>query len=55
MAVYRVLSGTWYEIEAPNMEMAEKAYDAYWDSEEKMPFGCEVFEGSVDSHWEDPE
>jgi hypothetical protein len=55
MPGYRVISGTWYTIEAPNMDMAEKAWDAFWDSDEKMPFGCEVFCEEVGSHWEEEE
>jgi hypothetical protein len=55
MPEYKVLSGTWYTIEAPNKDMAEKAWDAFWDSDEKVPFGCEVFCEEVGSHWEEEE
>ena len=52
MPTFDVLSGTWYHIQAPDLETAEKAYDAYWSSgEEPMPEGCKVIEGEVDSHW----
>jgi len=51
MPVFDVLSGTWYHIQAPDLETAEKAYDAYWDVDEPMPEGCKVIEGEVDSHW----
>jgi beta-galactosidase/beta-glucuronidase len=52
MPKFNVLSGTWYHIEAPDEETAEKAYDAYW-GEEDMPEGCKVVEGEVDSQWEE--
>ena len=52
MPTFDVLSGTWYHIQAPDLETAEKAYDAYWSSgEEPMPEGCKVVEGEVDSIW----
>jgi hypothetical protein len=51
MPTFDVLSGTWYHITAPDLETAEKAYDAYWDVDEPMPEGCKVVEGEVDSHW----
>ena len=52
MPTFDVLSGTWYHIQAPDLETAEKAYDAYWSSgEEPMPEGCKIVEGEVDSHW----
>lgn len=52
MANFRILSGTWYDIEAPNKEIAQEAYDAYWGSDD-MPDQCKVIEGEVDSIWED--
>lgn len=51
MPTFDVLSGTWYHITAPDLETAEKAYDAYWDVNEQLPEGCKVEEGEVDSHW----
>jgi hypothetical protein len=54
MPEYRVLSGTWYTIEAPNMEIAQEAYDAFWE-EKELPVRCEVFQEEVGSHWEDTE
>ena len=51
MPTFDVLSGTWYHITAPDLETAEKAYDAYWDVDEQLPEGCKVVEGEVDSHW----
>lgn len=52
MPSFDVLSGTWYRITAPNLETAQKAYDAYWDcGDEIMPEGCTVEKGEVDSHW----
>jgi hypothetical protein len=51
MPTFDVLSGTWYHITAPDLETAEKAYDAYWDVDEQLPEGCKVEEGEVDSHW----
>jgi len=52
MPTFDVLSGTWYHISAPDLETAEKAYDAYWSSGlEPMPEGCKVIEGEVDSIW----
>jgi hypothetical protein len=51
MPSFRVLSGTWYEIEAPSQEVAELAYDAYWDVNAQLPEGCVVVEDEVDSVW----
>ena len=51
MPKFNVLSGTWYHIEAPDLETAEEAYDAYFGTE-PMPEGCIVREGEVDSHWD---
>jgi hypothetical protein len=51
MPIFNVLSGTWYHIEAPNLETAEEAYDAYF-SDEDMPKDSKVVEGEVDSHWD---
>lgn len=54
MPEYRVLSGTWYTIEAPNKDMAEKAWDAFWE-EKELPVRCDVFEEEAGSHWEEEE
>jgi hypothetical protein len=51
MPTFDVLSGTWYHIIAPDLETAEKAYDAYWDVDEQLPEDCSVVEGEVDSIW----
>jgi hypothetical protein len=51
MPIFNVLSGTWYHIEAPDLETAEEAYDAYF-SDEDMPKDSKVVEGEVDSHWD---
>lgn len=51
MPTFDVLSGTWYHITAPDLETAQKTYDAYWDVNEQLPEGCEVEEGEVDSLW----
>jgi hypothetical protein len=50
MPSFRVLSGTWYEIEAPSQEVAELAYDAYF-CEDEMPEGCTIEEVECDSIW----
>ena len=51
MPKFNVLSGTWYHIEAPDLETAEQCYDAYFSSED-MPKDCKIVEGEVDSHWD---
>jgi hypothetical protein len=51
MPKFNVLSGTWYHIEAPTEELAELAYDAYFNAE-VMPEGCKVVEGECDSIWQ---
>ena len=50
MPTFDVLSGTWYHITAPDLETAQKAYDAYWE-DTSLPDGCDITEGEVDSHW----
>ena len=50
MPTFDVLSGTWYHITAPDLETAQKVYDAYW-GDEAIPQGCDITEGEVDSHW----
>ena len=50
MPTFDVLSGTWYHITAPDLETAQKVYDAYWD-DQTLPDGCDIKEGEVDSHW----
>ena len=49
MPTFDVLSGTWYHITAPDLETAQKVYDAYW-GDEAIPQGCDITEGEVDSH-----
>jgi hypothetical protein len=51
MPTFDVLSGTWYHITAPDLETAQKAYDAYWEEDGPLPDDCKVVEGEVDSHW----
>ena len=50
MPTFDVLSGTWYHITAPDLETAQKVYDAYW-GDKALPDGCDIKEGEVDSHW----
>jgi hypothetical protein len=50
MPTFDVLSGTWYHITAPDLETAQKVYDAYWE-DAALPDGCDIKEGEVDSHW----
>lgn len=50
MKKFKVLSGTWWDIEAPDEETAREVYNAFWEDRE-LPKDCTMFEGEVDSIW----
>lgn len=47
---FKVLSGTWWDIEAPDEATAREVYNAFWEDRE-IPKDCSMFEGEVDSIW----
>jgi len=56
MAIYRFMTGTWYEINLPDNKvdtegyLPEELYDAYFDN--SLPEDVQVYEVEVDHIWD---